>query len=385
MPLAVNLVHHYLSGCPGQGIPVPRSKRDKALGAKTTRYEPFSFPRSFPKMLDALSALGFAEQIIGKYSAMPGKSKRTTVKAGAKLIELIKEHKVTLEDLQSIEGEEIIILMRAKRGYWDEGARIDYIDTPTTRRFRSELRDINSWLAKADIHFDAAAYDRPVDAQARQLRRHFTLGRFDRGGRLFGGFWETLPKAARRGGIRIEGKPIVGLDYSQLNPFLAYHIAEAVPPRGDAYMLPGLENYRDGVKKVFNAMLFIHPVEKFPKGAKALFPKRIKCGDVTNAILQRHPKLKGILLSSEIGHQLQYLESEIMMGVLRKCRKRNIIALPVFDSVVVEVSWENTVMEIMRREFKAVTGLNALVKRELPQSGKSMATMAHEIDPSTGL
>jgi hypothetical protein len=76
--LVVNLTHHHLSGSPGQGIPVPRS--NKALGKKVTRYQPFSFPRSFPKMLDALSELGFAKVNIGKYSGFPGKSKRTTVR-----------------------------------------------------------------------------------------------------------------------------------------------------------------------------------------------------------------------------------------------------------------------------------------------------------------
>src|SRR5262249_13204301 len=33
-------------------------------------------------------------------------------------------------------------------------------------------------------------YDPPVDAQARRLYCSFTRGRFDSGGRLFGGFWE---------------------------------------------------------------------------------------------------------------------------------------------------------------------------------------------------
>jgi hypothetical protein len=140
-PLVVNLMHHYRGGSPGQGIPVPRSKRDKALGGKANRYQTFSFPRSFPKMLDGLCALGFAEQTIG-------------------------------------------------------------------------------------------------DA-----------GKF----------------------------------------------------------------------------------------------------------------------------------------ILRKCRKRDIVALPVFDSVVVKSSAENTVREIMRREFKAVTGLAILVKRELPQSGNMKASVAVEIDPSSGL
>jgi hypothetical protein len=206
---------------------------------------------------------------------------------------------------------------------------------------------------------------RPVNVQARQLRRQFTLGKFDRGGRLFGGFWENLPKPMRLQGIRIEGEKVVGLDYSQLNPVLAYHVAQADPPTGDAYELPGLEQYRDGVKKLFNAMLFKHPVKSLPKGSRKLFPRRVKCGDVTEAILLRHPMLKGVLSYPETGHQLQFLESEIMMRVLRQCQKRNIVALPVFDCVVVKACAEDIVTTIMRREFKAVTGLEVTVKPEL--------------------
>ena len=247
------------------------------------------------------------------------------------------------------------------------------------------MRRVNSWLANADISFDATNYDQPVDVDARQMRRHFTLGRFDRGGRLFGGFWETLPKDVRLLGIRIEGETVIGLDYSQVNPLLAYYVAEAQPPADDAYTLPGLEKNRDGVKKIFNAMLFNHPLTKFPKGAKTLFPKRTKCLDVTEAILRLHPKLKGVLASFEIGHQLQFLESEIMMRVLDECRKRSIVALPVFDSVVVKSSTENIVRKVMRREFKAVTGLNVVVKRELPQSAGRKVNVPVEIDPSSDL
>jgi hypothetical protein len=377
--LLANLIYHHLIGSHGQGIPVPRSK--KALGKRGNRYQP-SFPRSFPRMLDALCDLGYAKETKGKFSGFPGQSKRTTVRAGPKLIELIKEHKVALEDLDEGEGQEIIILSRAKHGQWDEGGRIDYPDTERTRRFREELRGINSWLAKAEITFDPKASNRPVDIHARQLRRQFTLGRFefDRGGRLFGGFWETLPKPVRLRGIRIEGEPVVGLDYSQLNPLLSYHVAEADPPAEDAYTLPGLEKHRDGVKKVFNAMLFKHPVTKFPKGARALFPRRVKCEDVTEAILLRHPMLKGVLSYPETGHQLQFLESEIMMAVLRSCQGRNIVALPVFDCVVVKASAEDVVTEIMCREFKAVGGFDVTVKRELPSVGSLQADAAGEID-----
>ena len=216
--LLANLIQHYLIGSPGEGIPVPRSHKELAKKHARNRYEPFSFPRSFPKMLDALSDLGFAKVTLGKYSGFPGQSKRTTVRAGPKLIALIQEHKVTLEDLSGRYDEEIIILSRAKHGYGDEGERIDYKDNATTERFRKELRAINEWLDRADISFEAGVSKKRVNVRARQLRRQFTLGRFDRGGRLFGGFWENLPKAVRRESIRIDGEAVVGLDYSALNP-----------------------------------------------------------------------------------------------------------------------------------------------------------------------
>ena len=87
------------------------------------------------------------------------------MRPGAKLIELIEEHKVTLGDLQSSsDTEEIIILKRPKRGFWDGGGKpIPYKDNASTRRYREELRDINDWLAKADIRFDASTYEKPVD------------------------------------------------------------------------------------------------------------------------------------------------------------------------------------------------------------------------------
>jgi hypothetical protein len=68
-------------------------------------------------MLRALSTLGFTEVTVGKYSGFPGQSKRTTIKAGPKLVAVIKEHKVTLEGFSGHYAEEVIILNRPKAGY----------------------------------------------------------------------------------------------------------------------------------------------------------------------------------------------------------------------------------------------------------------------------
>ena len=52
---------------------------------------------------------------------MPGKSKRTTIKAGEGLIALVREHGIGFDDLALSEEEEVIILKRKKIGY-DDGA-----------------------------------------------------------------------------------------------------------------------------------------------------------------------------------------------------------------------------------------------------------------------
>ena len=340
---------------------MPRAKA--ALG-KSSRYYPPFFTRSFPKLLDTLERLDYLHQQRGSYSGKPGQSKRTTIRAGSALIALIERHGVTFGDLKLSEAEEVIILKRAKRGFWDEGERIEYNDTPTTRRLRGEVRAVNSWLQKADIWFDPTAHDKPVDARARRLFRYFANANFKSGGRLFRGFWVNLPKSARLNGIIIEGESVVGLDYAQLNPMLAYAEAGCEPPSGDAYMLPGFEKFRDGVKKVFNALLFdAKPRKSFPEKVKDLFDANTKIRDVINSIHEKHPMLASVL-STGVGFHLMFLESEIMMRVLEQLRDRNIVGLPIFDAVIVKASEAEAAMAVMKIEFKKATGLEIQVRLE---------------------
>ena len=110
--------------------------------------------------------------------------------------------------------------------------------------------------------------------RARRLFRYFANADFESGGRLFRGFWQILPKRAQLLGLTIEGEGVIELDYSQLNPMLAYAKVGCSPPAGDAYTLPGLEQYRDGVKRVFNALLFDkRPRKSFPRGENVRFPQ----------------------------------------------------------------------------------------------------------------
>ena len=66
----------------------------------------------------SLRVQAICKQKKGKFSGAPGRSTRTTVRAGAKLVEAMGGRRVSFEDFAVDAAEEVIILKRAKRGYW---------------------------------------------------------------------------------------------------------------------------------------------------------------------------------------------------------------------------------------------------------------------------
>jgi hypothetical protein len=152
------------------------------------------------------------------------------------------------------------------------------------------MQRINRWLAEADIVFEGmvGSRDRVVNNTDRLLRRYFNNGSFEEGGRLFGGFWMQMKKRDRYEGIRIDGDEVISLDYGQMTPRLLYGHAGVTPPTEDAYTLPGLEFHRDGVKKVFNAMLYANkPLGRMPQGTRELFQRRVIVKEVVNLIIEK--------------------------------------------------------------------------------------------------
>jgi hypothetical protein len=387
-----DVVHHYLSGRPGAGLVVTRSKKELA---KRSRYRPPILTETFVTVLDLLASpeMQFITQDIGGRNQR--EARRTTIKAGPRLVTRINDHCLTFADLTLSESEEVILLKGKRRlkengreDFFDRGDLIEYEDSPTTLRYRQEVEAINAWLKQAEIAFDKDTakggvvdpeliYDIDhVDTNARQLRRYFSRGSFQSGGRLFGGFWQQLERQSRLRGLRINGEPVVSLDYSQFNPMLAYSVIGHIPPAGDAYTIVGLERHRERVKRVFNSMMFATaPLKKFPKGLRTPtrsqdatsdnepFPVRTKIEDVTSAITAKHPRLSDLFYSGA-GHQMMFLESELMMRVLLSLREMAVVALPVFDAVVISERDEAKARSVMAEQFLTSTGLTATIKRE---------------------
>ncbi|WP_244620227.1 hypothetical protein [Mesorhizobium sp. NFR06] len=349
-----DLMHHHLVDYP-EGIYVTRSNR--VLGMKS-RYRPRAYSKVFPRILDLLAKpeLGYVRQ--DKAAPIPGASKSTVIRPGPTLLTRMDDGDIDTDDLDEHPHSETIILKRLKDAgdYWDEGGLEQYVDTPTTQRYRHELDTINQWLAAADLRYDPLGILGPhtaFDIRDRRLRRIFTQARFDSGGRMFGGFWQQLRKHERRQGLKIAGEKAVELDYGQVGARILYGMAGHLPATGDLYQMHGYNQHRDGIKKVMSAMIFAEAwPDRFPKGSKTLFRKTDRIGEVLDAIEAKHPLIKDHFHKG-LGHDAQFIESSILVDVLLSLRAKGIVALPIHDAVMVPSSKVLVTKEVMLTVSKA--------------------------------
>jgi hypothetical protein len=356
-----DLIHRQLVG--GSDIFVSRSNR--VLGAKS-RYRPAVYSKAFPATLDLLSKpeMAYVEQDVAP--DIQGVSRSTVIRPGQRLLDRIGEHGVDLDDLDTRQTGETIILKRSKdrNDFWDEGERLDYQDDGMTDRFRAEMADINQWLHEADLQFDwkgIAWPHTPIALRDRRLKRVFTQGRFGSGGRLFGGFWQQLRKDERRVGLRISGEKAVELDYGQAGARILYGMAGQQPTSDDLYHLWGYVQQRDGIKRVMSAMIFADkPLERFPQDTRKLFRRGDKIAEVVAAIEQKHELIKDHFHRG-LGHDVQFIESKIMVGVLLIMKARGITALPIHDALMVPASAAATAKEAMLSVFRQVAGVEGIV------------------------
>lgn len=289
----------------------------------------------------------------------------------------VAECGVQLCDFGRDAAEEVIYLTLKNRNHGTKQL-INYTDTPETRRYREEVRALNAFLDAADIAFDDDGQEPQVDPYDRTMRRRFVMHpkdkgkggeRFDKSGRLFGGFWQPL-KSERRRHIRINGEPVATLDYSAMFTRLAYARIGAEPPPGDPYAIPGLEGYRSGVKLAMNCFLFDGgPRKAWPSGLgaeganddeasvtiKAQFPKDWGVGKTKNAILEVHPELSKAW-NRQLGYHLMFTESQILIAILQELASRGIPALGLHDGLLVAQSQTEVAREVMTSKAKAIAG-----------------------------
>lgn len=226
------------------------------------------------------------------------------------------------------------------------------------------MTKINQWIKEADLNYLMPINsETDVDLSERRLRRYFTSGSFESGGRLFGGFWQELKKEKRKN-IIIDDEEAVILDYSQMAPRILYGFSGIRPTTEDCYRVPGYDKYRSGIKKVFNAMTFAEkPTSRYPKGVKQMFKEDIRFQEVSDAIQKYHSSIAHKFYVG-IVHYLQYLESQILVKVLLGLKGLGIHALPIHDAVVVGRAWVDMIRQLIEQVFLDITNVESWVQIE---------------------
>lgn len=358
--LVCDLAHREITK-PGAWLAVPFSKQ--VLGRKN-RYHAPVLRETLPDVIQHMASpeMEFIEIIKGAHNPFdPEHSRQTVIRAGSRLRDRILDHHLGIEDFDLDQTQEIIVLKDAKGGHWDDGEWLQYEDTEQTRAYRTQLRQINDWLEQAVIeHVSSDKTPSRVDTTDLRLRRYFNDNSFELGGRLFGGFWMSMSREMRKG-IVIDGMDTVTVDYGQMILRLLYALAGVNPEFKDGYRIPGLEGYRDGVKKVLSSLLYkTKPQKRMPAGLRELFPARISYANVVEKIMEHHPAVSEFLYT-KTGPKLTYMESEILLLVLTKLNEKGITALPIHDAVIVPDVHQEDTMQVMLDVFKQVTSIDGVV------------------------
>ncbi len=172
------------------------------------------------------------------------------------------------------------------------------------------------------------------------------------GGRLYGAFWQQLPKKDR-GQLQLNGRSVIELDYPTLHPRLLYAQA-GHSLDGDAYDISGWD--RQLAKQAFNILINADTRQK----AVAAVAEKIggqgafkAAGDLANDICERHQIISGAF-GSGAGLGLQRIDADMAERVLLNLLKKGIAALPVHDSFIVEQRHEGALQSAMDEAFQVI-------------------------------
>ncbi len=348
--LVCDTVHRELT-VPGGRVMLPLS--NQRLGTRS-RYRAPVFSKRLPHILELLDG-DVLDQRKG-HRGYFGRAEQTTVALADRFKGVVASQGIGLGDLRQEQGGELLILKRSKEDFWNGGVAVEYAETPATEAFRAELQRINARLASLDLGFHEDHPRAPkVDVRERTLRRIFNNSRFDHGGRLWGGFWQELSKRDRAAALTLDSDRAVTLDYRQMGPRLLYARAGMRPPT-DCYAVPGYERYRSGWKKLLNALFFAGPeLKRLPQGTAGLLPPRIGVHRAVQLLLEHNAPIAP-LIQEDIGFEVMFTESEVLIDALLELESREIAALPIHDAVIVPEDLHEEAAEVLAEVFRRHTG-----------------------------
>ncbi len=354
------------------------------------------------KVTDYLRDYGYIEQVDGYKDLKTGKPHLSKMRATDKLIDLLEKHKQVTPDMIKIDtsNEEVIILKGLKprkrwRVVFEDGKKkkkryqpprkiCKTPDTGKVRKMRDNLKLINSIMEKADIKLDITdeelrelnhrlnqsrnQYKRAVDFSRKTLHRTFLDRRLDRGGRLYGPWYQNIYKEYRSK-IMINDLVTLEFDFSGYHINILYALEELPLPEEDPYKLDGFSDAKE-TREFFKRVLLVVLNTKRETKSKAkdavirriirdvrfgelIQPEEIQ--DINAAIDQfaiKHEPIQQYFFTG-YGIYLQYIDSQIAEKILLYfATTLGVPCLPVHDSFIIHAGLVFKLQEIMLHYFE---------------------------------
>jgi len=214
-------------------------------------------------------------------------------------------------------------------------------------------------------------------------RRVFNNSSFKNGGRFYGASHLDIP-SHMRGFIRINGEPVVELDYDALHVVMLYHLRGIdIDLTQDPY--DGIVGPEDrSIKKIALLTAINAPTET--KAIKGI--RKTLVGDGITGDILTDKSLKNLIARAKLAHtdiaddiasgkgiKLQNIDSRIADAILTNMIAENIPALPVHDSFVVPQQYEEKLKQQMVDEYEKILGFEPGItkkeKRYFPKKWKN--------------
>jgi hypothetical protein len=290
-----------------------------------------------------------------------------------------------------------------------------YQDSEQTRSMRGSLKFINSALSGVFIGLEVPDellaplmgrvdnawewFDEeervPVDFTNTQLYRVFNDGRFDRGGRFYGGWWQSVRRRLRKH-IQIwdETEGIAAatreVDYSSMQPALAYCERGLEPPT-DAYAVAELQRESEVVRPLLKAALLrmlnassrrraLSSLRQHYRDAGAA-PDLPQPEEIVACLERFHAPIASMFYQGWCGKYLMYLESQIAEQVMLEMCRRGLVVLPIHDSFIVNERYYEVLIAAMERAFTKRTGRSIKMSLNESQAEQFARAVSNALDP----